>query len=63
MSDRVSVAISEGIADIRLNRPEKMNALDPAMFQALYETGRSHSHESFANTCQVSQLLYLFLHW
>jgi len=41
MSDRVSVAISEGIADIRLNRPEKMNALDPAMFQALYETGRA----------------------
>jgi enoyl-CoA hydratase/carnithine racemase len=41
MSDRVSVAISEGIADVRLNRPEKMNALDPAMFQALYETGRA----------------------
>jgi enoyl-CoA hydratase/carnithine racemase len=41
MSDRVSVEISEGIADIRLNRPDKMNALDGAMFQALYEAGRS----------------------
>lgn len=41
MSDRVSIEISEGIADVRLNRPEKMNALDGAMFQALYEAGRS----------------------
>ena len=32
MSDRVTVAIEDGIADVRLSRPEKMNALDPAMF-------------------------------
>jgi enoyl-CoA hydratase/carnithine racemase len=30
----------DGIADVRLNRPDKMNALDPAMFEALVETGR-----------------------
>jgi enoyl-CoA hydratase/carnithine racemase len=38
-SDRVSVEIKDGVADVRLNRPEKMNALDPAMFAALGETG------------------------
>jgi enoyl-CoA hydratase/carnithine racemase len=38
MSDeRVSVAIGDGIADVRLNRPDKLNALDPAMFTALSE--------------------------
>ena len=40
MSDRVTVSIEGGVADVRLNRPEKMNALDTAMFQALAETGR-----------------------
>ena len=39
MSDRVSVRIDGGVADVRLNRPDKINALDPAMFAALVETG------------------------
>lgn len=38
MSERVSVSIdSAGVADVRLNRADKMNALDPLMFQALVE--------------------------
>ena len=41
MSDRVSVTITDGVADVRLNRPEKMNALDPAMFDGLIEAGES----------------------
>lgn len=32
---RVSISISDGIADVRLNRANKMNALDPAMFAAI----------------------------
>ena len=40
MSDRVKVIRSEGVADVRLNRPEKMNALDQAMFEGLVDTGR-----------------------
>jgi enoyl-CoA hydratase/carnithine racemase len=36
---RVTVSIESGVADVRLNRPEKLNALDPAMFDALVETG------------------------
>ena len=39
MSDRVAVTIENGVADVRLNRPDKMNALDDAMFEALIETG------------------------
>lgn len=35
MADRVAVTISDGVADVRLARADKMNALDPAMFEAL----------------------------
>jgi enoyl-CoA hydratase/carnithine racemase len=38
MGDRVSVSISEGVADVRLVRADKMNALDAAMFEALVGT-------------------------
>ena len=38
MNDRVSVSISDGIADVRLVRADKMNALDAAMFDALVAT-------------------------
>jgi enoyl-CoA hydratase/carnithine racemase len=39
MSDRVTMTIDNGVADVRLVRAEKMNAIDPAMFTALVETG------------------------
>jgi len=38
MSDRVTVKISDGIADVRMNRPDKLNAIDGAMFAALADT-------------------------
>ncbi|MES2197852.1 MAG: crotonase/enoyl-CoA hydratase family protein [Pseudomonadota bacterium] len=38
MEKRVEVTISEGIADVRLVRADKMNALDAAMFEALVAT-------------------------
>ncbi|MDH3303083.1 MAG: enoyl-CoA hydratase/isomerase family protein, partial [Acidimicrobiia bacterium] len=38
MSDRITVERDGGVADVRLNRADKMNALDPAMFAALIET-------------------------
>jgi len=37
VSERVSCAVSNGIADVRLTRPEKRNALDRAMFRAIIE--------------------------
>src|SRR5262245_42975874 len=41
MSDRVTYTIEGGVADVRLNRPDKLNALDPAMFEALIDTGEA----------------------
>jgi enoyl-CoA hydratase/carnithine racemase len=40
MSERVSIRIDGGVADVRMNRPDKMNALDQAMFTALVEAAR-----------------------
>lgn len=37
--DRVTVDVFDGIADVRLNRPDKRNALDRAMFAAIIEAG------------------------
>jgi len=39
MEDRIRLTIADGIADVRLNRADKMNALDPAMFRAIAEAG------------------------
>jgi enoyl-CoA hydratase/carnithine racemase len=38
-SGRVSIEIADGVAEVRLDRPEKLNALDPAMFEALVAAG------------------------
>jgi len=40
MSDRVSLSIVDGVADVRLVRSDKLNALDAAMFEALVATGQ-----------------------
>ncbi|HAS11422.1 MAG TPA: enoyl-CoA hydratase, partial [Acidimicrobiaceae bacterium] len=39
MSDRVQIDVADGLAHVRLNRPDKMNALDGAMFAAIAEAG------------------------
>ena len=39
MNDRVKIAIDNGVADVRLNRADKMNALDNAMFEGLVGAG------------------------
>jgi enoyl-CoA hydratase/carnithine racemase len=41
MSDRVSISNDNGIVDLRLNRPDKLNALDQAMFQGIVDAGES----------------------
>jgi len=40
MGERVKIKIEGGVADVRLNRPDKLNGLDPAMFEDLVTTGR-----------------------
>lgn len=45
MSDRVTMSIAHGIADVQMSRPDKRNALDAAMFTALAEAGESLKSE------------------
>ena len=39
-NDRVTVEIRDSIADVRLDRADKRNALDPAMFDAIAKAGK-----------------------
>lgn len=39
MSERVTITINDGIADVKLTRADKRNALDNEMFKALAEAG------------------------
>ena len=39
MKDRVSIDLKDGVADVRLIRADKMNALDPAMFEGILAAG------------------------
>ena len=36
MEDRISVSMTDGVADVRLVRADKMNALDAEMFEARF---------------------------
>ena len=45
MSDRVTCTIEGGVADVRLNRADKRNALDGPMFVALAEMGEQLKSE------------------
>jgi enoyl-CoA hydratase/carnithine racemase len=45
MSERVSVSIADGIADVRMTRTDKRNALDAAQFAAIIEAGESLKSE------------------
>lgn len=39
MAERIDIAVANAVAEVRLNRPDKLNALDMAMFDALAEAG------------------------
>src|SRR5262245_9151353 len=55
MSDRVTVSIGDnGVADVRLNRPEKRNALDGAMFAALAAAGEQLKGEATVRAVVLS---------
>jgi enoyl-CoA hydratase/carnithine racemase len=41
MTDLVTIEMADGVADVRLNRPEKYNALSGDMFKAIIEAGQS----------------------
>ena len=48
LEDRIEITINEGVADVRLVRSDKMNALDDRMFTALAAAG-----EQLANSPEV----------
>ena len=41
MSELVEIRVQDGVADVRLNRPDKYNALSPEMFSAIIAAGES----------------------
>jgi enoyl-CoA hydratase/carnithine racemase len=43
--DRISITITDGVADVRMTRTDKRNALDNAMFMALAEAGERLKNE------------------
>lgn len=45
MDNRIRITIENGVADVRLIRSDKMNALDGAMFEALIEAGEAVSQD------------------
>ena len=45
MADRVTVNIDSNIASVTLNRADKHNAVDIAMFEALIETGKALAND------------------
>ncbi len=53
-SDRVVWRVSDGVADVRLNRPEKLNALDPRMFVALGHAGEALSADPTVRAVVIS---------
>ena len=54
MSDRVTIAIENHIAEVTLNRPKKHNAVDLAMFEALIEAGEALANESSVRAVVLS---------
>jgi enoyl-CoA hydratase/carnithine racemase len=46
MSDRVTISITDGIADVRFNRADKRNALDGDQFLAIAEAGEALKHDA-----------------
>ncbi|MEL6339253.1 MAG: crotonase/enoyl-CoA hydratase family protein [Myxococcota bacterium] len=43
MNDRVVLSLDGSVATVRLSRPEKLNGLDRAMFEAIVDAGKSIS--------------------
>jgi len=54
MDDLVKISISNNIADVRLNRPEKYNALSPQMFEAILAAGQSISSNKSVRSVVLS---------
>lgn len=54
MMDRVTIEVVEHVAHVRLNRPEKLNALDRAMFEGLIAIGKRIMSDSAVHVVVLS---------
>jgi enoyl-CoA hydratase/carnithine racemase len=54
MEERIKVEMNQGVADVRLVRVDKMNALDDSMFTALVETGERLKTEKGVRAVVIS---------
>lgn len=45
MAPRVTISVTDGIADVRLNRPDKLNALDTPMVDGILQAGAALSED------------------
>lgn len=54
MSNLVEVEINDGVADVRLNRPDKYNALSPEMFSAIIAAGEQVAADSSVRAVVLS---------
>ena len=54
MEERVTVSVKDGVADVRMNRPDKINALDGPMFAGLVETGERLKADSSVRVVVLS---------
>ncbi len=54
MPDRVSIDIADGVADVRLCRADKRNALDGAMFEAIAAAGERLKDEAAVRAVVLS---------
>ena len=54
MSELVTIDVTAGVADVRLNRPDKYNALSPAMFEAIIEAGESLAKDTAVRAVVLS---------
>src|SRR4051812_7737325 len=52
--ERVRVEVVGGVADVRLSRPEKRNALDPAMFEGLVGAGEALKQDASVRAVVLS---------
>jgi enoyl-CoA hydratase/carnithine racemase len=54
MENRVLIDIQDHIAHVRLNRPDKMNALDDAMFEAINDAGEQLKSNRYVRAVVLS---------
>jgi len=54
VSERVRIDFKEGVADVRMTRADKMNAIDAEMFTALGEAGRALAQDKSVRAVVLS---------